>query len=263
MIELTDLTVGYDYKPVFSNVNLQIPQGSFTGIVGPTGSGKSTLLLAILGLVPCAAGNVGVFKDNNSTKTPAKVGYVSQERGVDIYFPATVEQIISMGLATERRLIPWLNSKEKKRVASVAEQLGISTYLQHHIGDISGGQQQRAFLSRALISNPDLLILDEPTTGVDLGTQQNILQALFGLNRNGMTILITTHDLSGIACRLPQVLCFNHGIIGMGTPDEVFTDDVLKKTFGDGLSCITHKGNMIITNHGTTSQQVKGYGFSL
>ncbi len=259
MIELDNVTVSYFNKPIFSNLNLRVAKGSFTGIVGPTGGGKSSLLRVILGLVPNVSGKVRLSQQSVSSSASLRIGYVAQGGCTDNFFPATVEQVIMMGLTCEKSKCPWFNRRDKQRVNLLAERLGISTCLQHHISDISGGQQQRAFLARALICDPELLILDEPTSDVDLRTQQSILQLLTELNNEGMTILITTHNLNGVASHLPRVLCFNRGIIAEGRPCEVFTDKLLQQTFGEGLSCIRHKGNVKVINHVTERWQVNGY----
>jgi zinc/manganese transport system ATP-binding protein len=177
----------------------------------------------------------------------ATIGYVPQRTSVDVYFPVTVEQVILMGLR-ERRLPPWPTRAERQRVAVFAERLGIHNILSHHICDVSGGQQQRTFLARALVCSPDILILDEPTVGVDMRTQQEVLNLLDELNREGITIVITTHDLNAVAVHLPQVVCFNHGIIAQGAPDEIFTDITLAATFGQDLRAIRHSGRLVVAH---------------
>ncbi len=170
-----------------------------------------------------------------------------QRSSVDPYFPVTVEQVILMGLR-DRRFPPWPLADERHRVRAYAERLGIGGILRHHICDVSGGQQQRAFLARALIGGPDILVLDEPTAGVDMRTQQEVLNLLDELNREGITIVMTTHDLNAVAVHLPEVVCFNRGVIAQGRPDDIFTDAVLAATFGENLMAIRHAGRLVVAH---------------
>ncbi len=247
MIELRDVTAGYRLNPVFAHLSLKAVKGSFTGIVGPTGAGKTTLLRAILGLIPTTAGDVLVGGIPLDQTRPGLIGYVPQTGTTDSYFPATVKQVILMGLAGARRLTPWAGAQEKKKAEELAERLDITSCLNHHISDVSGGQQQRAYLARALIGDPRVLVLDEPTAGVDLKTQNHILRMLAELNSEGVTVIMTTHDLNAIAVHLPRVMCFNKGIKAEGPPAEVFTDQVLKETFGEELIVLKQDQRIFIT----------------
>ena len=246
MIELDDVTAGYRLNPIFAHLSLRLAKGSFTGIVGPTGAGKTTLLRAILGLIPPSAGQITVGGHPLAQVRPGMIGYVPQKGATDAYFPATVKQVILMGLAGSRHLPPWPTRSERSKAEALAERLNIAACFDHHICDISGGQQQRAFLARALIGDPELLVLDEPTAGVDLKTQHQILHLLAELNRQGVTVLMTTHDLNAIAVHLPRVICFNHGIKAEGSPDHVFTDTLLRDTFGEDLMVFRHAGHTLI-----------------
>ncbi len=251
LIELRDVSVGYRHRPVFTHLSLSIDEGRFAGIVGPTGSGKTTLLNTVLGTVRPHAGEVLIGGRPLGRSRPGEVGYVPQLETVDWSFPVTVEQVILMGLYVNRRRLPWPSREERRRVAQIAEELGISTCLSHHIRNISGGQQQRAFLARALINHPRLLVLDEPTSGVDIKTQHDVLHLLHQLNRQGITILLTTHDLNAVAAHLPWVICFNQGVIAEGPPREVFTPEVLSRTYGGELAVFDHQGHLLIA-HATT-----------
>jgi len=171
---------------------------------------------------------------------------VPQLETVDWSFPVTVEQVILMGLFTNRTYLPWVTKHERHQVAHLAERLGIANVLKQHIRDISGGQQQRAFLARALINNPDLLVLDEPTSGVDIKTQHDILHILGHLNEDGINIIMTTHDLTSVATHVPMVICFNQALIAHGKPKEVFTQEILSQTYGGELMVVEHEGQMLV-----------------
>ena len=249
IITLKDVSAGYKNNPVFAHLSLDIPRGQFVGIVGPTGTGKTTLLKTILGTHKPHAGEVLVLGRPVAKLPPGSIGYVPQLETVDWSFPVTVEQVILMGLFTSKTYWPWPSKDEKERVHKLAERLGIAETLGHHIRNISGGQQQRAFLARALINNPKILVLDEPTSGVDMKTQHDVLHLLDELNHNeGISILITTHDLNAVAAHLPWVVCFNKTIIAQGCPDDIFTEKVLHDTYGGELAIIKHDGGMLIAH---------------
>lgn len=247
LVSFSKVTCGYYKKLVFRNLSLQIYPGQFAGLVGPSGTGKSTLLKAILGLVPVLSGTVTVSGVEVRSRTPSDVGYVPQTETVDWDFPVTVEQVVAMGLYRESRRLPWLTTGEKSKIKALLDQLGIGLYAQRHIKALSGGEQQRVFLARALVGNPRILILDEPTSGVDLKTQHAILHLLGELNRQGVTILLTTHDLNAVARHLPWVICFNQTIIAQGDPDEIFTSATLSKTYDSEMSVI-RQGEVILVD---------------
>lgn len=248
-IQLDDVTVGYDDKLIFSRLKLDIPAGRFAGIVGPTGSGKTTLLKTILGTQPCFAGRVSVFGHRHNKVPAGTIGYVPQLESVDWTFPVTVEQVILMGLYANSHMWPWPSRAERAAVEELAKRLGIHDCLHHHIINVSGGQRQRAFLARALISEPKLLILDEPTAGVDIKTQHDVLHLLGDLNADeGITILLTTHDLNAIASHLPWVVCFNNGLVAQGKPRDIFTSSILTRTFGGDIVIVEYEGHFLIAN---------------
>jgi len=249
MIRLENVSAGYQAKPVFTHLDLEIAEGQFAGIVGPTGTGKTTLLKTILGSHIPHAGNVMVQGQSIKKIPPGTIGYVPQLETVDWQFPVTAEQVVLMGLFASRTYWPWPTKSEKQKVYALAEKLGIKDILHHHIRDLSGGQQQRIFLARALISNPRLLVLDEPTSGVDMKTQHDVLHLLGHLNEEGITILITTHDLNAVASHLPWVICFNKTIIAQGKPEEVFNQDVLSQTYGGDLGVVKHDGHLLIVHN--------------
>jgi|SRR5579884_383445 len=247
LVSLQNVTCGYQSKTVFRNLSLQIYPGQFAGLVGPSGTGKSTLLKSILGVVPILSGSVSVSGNRVSQQTPPQVGYVPQIETVDWDFPVTVEQVVAMGLYRQSTRLPWLSRSERARILALLDQLGIGSYAQRHIKALSGGEQQRVFLARALIGNPQLLILDEPTSGVDLKTQHAILHLLGELNRSGVTILLTTHDLNAVARHLPWVICFNQTIIAQGHPEEIFTSAILSRTYDSEMS-VVRQGDVILVD---------------
>lgn len=151
-------------------------------------------------------------------------------------------------------LWPWPSAETKRKMRDTLDRLGIGELAQRHIRDLSGGQQQRVFLARALIAEPDLLVLDEPTTGVDMRTAENVLRLLADLNRSGITILMTTHDLNAAAAHLPWVICLNRRIIAQGSPDEIFAEGVLNETYQGEMIVIRQDGMLFVQQkpHGHT-----------
>jgi zinc/manganese transport system ATP-binding protein len=256
MIDLDHITCGYDGAPVVREVSLRVPTGEFVGMIGPSGAGKTTLLRAMLGLAPRVDGRVTVGgRMVTRGRPPAGVGYVPQVETVDWHFPVTVENVVLMGKVREARLLPWPTREDRREVWRVLERLGIGDLGRRHIRDLSGGQQQRTFLARALVGGPRLLILDEPTASVDVKTRDDILHLLVELNREGITIVITTHELNAVAAHLPHVVCVNGGIVAQGSPSEVFTAPILSRTFNAEMRVVhdPDTGGLLVAEAGRHS----------
>jgi ABC-type Mn2+/Zn2+ transport system ATPase subunit len=216
---------------------MHIPPGLFVGMIGPSGAGKTTVLKAMLGLVPRVSGEVRVAgREVRPGKPPVGIGYVPH---VDWSFPVTVESVVLMGKVGGIKQTPWATRHEKRQVHAVLERLGIGQLAGRHIRDLSGGQQQRTFLARALVGNPEVLFLDEPTASVDIKTRDEILHLLVELNQRGMTIMMTTHELNTIAAHLPWVVCINGGVIAQGVPAQIFTGSMLSRTFNAEMRVVT------------------------
>jgi zinc/manganese transport system ATP-binding protein/zinc transport system ATP-binding protein len=248
LVTFTDVTCGYDGAPVLRNVDLAIRRGAFVGIVGPSGAGKTTLLRSIVGVVPRVEGRISVDGRPVSRGTPRGVGWVPQLETVDWNFPATVREVVLMGAWAERRWRARATADERARVERILDRLGIGGLAGRHIRELSGGQQQRVFLARALIGDPSLLLLDEPTSGVDLKTRDDILHLLADLNADGITIVLTTHELNTVAAHLPWVVCVNGGIVAEGDPDEIFTPAILGRTYGADLRVVRQEGLVLVAD---------------
>jgi zinc/manganese transport system ATP-binding protein/zinc transport system ATP-binding protein len=248
IVQLSDVRTGYDDKVIFSGFTLSIPEGRYTGIVGPSGSGKTTLLKVILGVVGVTAGSVTVAGQRVNGRTARGVGYVPQLETVNWNFPVTVEQVVLMGRHREMGWLPWPSREDRRIALDLLDHLGIRQYAHRQIRALSGGEQQRVFLARALIGSPRLLILDEPTSGVDLKTQHHILHLLSELNRQGVTIILTTHDLNSVARHLPWVMCFNRRLIAQGDPQEVFTSELLSRTYNSEMVVVRQNGLLLIAD---------------
>ena len=228
---LRGAAVGYEGEIALRGLNMELEAGELVGVVGPSGCGKTTLLRALIGDVESYGGVIA--QGTRADGERLRVSYVPQVGTVDWNFPITVEQVVLLGLWRERRWLPWVNRRERERVRGVLEEVGIADLARRSIRALSGGQQQRAFLARALVSEPDLLLLDEPTNGLDIKTQHEILHELNVLNDSGVTIVLTTHDLNGVASHLPRLICLGERtLLADGTADEVLVSEVLERAYG-------------------------------
>lgn len=233
-MEIRHITVLYDGEVILQDVDFIIPHGAQVAVVGPNGAGKSTLFKAMVGLIPLQEGEIHIHGEPLGRHTNC-VAYIPQREEVDWRYPITVEEVVMMGRYGK---FGWLGRPTKRDRAVVRRcmtQLGITDLANRSIGELSGGQQQRVFLARALAQEPHILLMDEPFTGVDSTTQETILRLLDALQEEGVTTLVSTHDLKMAAERFDQTLLLNRKLIAFGTPAEVFTQEHIGKAFGDQL----------------------------
>ncbi len=245
IVELKGVTCGYDGHRVLSDVSLAITPGDFIGLLGPSGSGKTTLLRAVLGIVDLYDGQVMVNGIPTAQKRP-RVGYVPQLETIDWDFPVTVEETVMMGRTMNNLAFPWFKRSERKLALDMLERLGISDLTKRHIRELSGGQQQRVFLARALVSSPSLLLLDEPTSGVDIKTRDDVMHLLHELNHQGVTVVMTTHEINAVAAHLPRIVCLNGRIVADGPPSEVFTPETFRQTYNADMPVIHYQGMTLV-----------------
>ena len=246
LVELDNVGFGYGAEPVLEGVSLHLHAGQFAALVGPSGAGKTTLLRLILGTLRPGRGQVRLNGNVLDGKPAPCVGYVPQLETVDWNFPVTVEQVVLMGRVRRSGPWPWPSAEDRRDIRDVLERLEIGHLAGRHIRDLSGGQQQRVFLARALIARPDLLVLDEPTTGVDMRTAENVLHMLGELNCHGMTVLLTTHDLNMAAAHVPWVICLNRRVVAQGAPEEVFSEAILSETYQGEMMVIRQDGMLFV-----------------
>ena len=220
----------------------------FVGVVGPSGAGKTSLLRLLLGNTRPQRGSI-------VRRPGVRVGYVPQLETVNWNFPVTVAECVLM--ARRQRGLPWPSRADRADIARVLDRLGIGHLAGRHIRDLSGGQQQRMFIARALIRRPQLLLMDEPTSGVDVITRHAMLHLLSDLNRDGVAIMITTHDLNGVASHLPQLIAVHRRIIAVGTPHQVITPQVLEETFGAPMQILEHLGMPVVLDRNLPAHSVK------
>ena len=237
LVRLDSVELSYDGAPVLAGVDLTLRAGDFVGVVGPSGAGKTTLLRLALGTLRPTAGRVERARG-------LRVGYVPQLETVSWSFPVTVAECVLM--VRSDRWLPWATRAEKRAVTEVLGRLGIAHLADRHIRELSGGQQQRMFLARALLRDPQLLLLDEPTSGIDVATRHEMLHLLGHLHDDGMTILLTTHDLNGVAAHVPDLVAMNGTVLRRGAPADVMTPSVLEQTFGAPMDVLEHLGMPVV-----------------
>jgi ABC-type Mn2+/Zn2+ transport system ATPase subunit len=237
LVRLDSVELSYDGAPVLAGVDLTLRAGDFVGVVGPSGAGKTTLLRLALGTLCPTAGRIERARG-------LRVGYVPQLETVSWSFPVTVAECVLM--VRSDRWLPWATRAERRAVTEVLDRLGIAHLADRHIRELSGGQQQRMFLARALLRDPQLLLLDEPTSGVDVATRHEMLHLLGHLHDDGMTILLTTHDLNGVAAHVPDLVAMNGTVLRRGAPADVMTPTVLEQTFGAPMDVLEHLGMPVV-----------------
>ena len=194
-------------------------------------------------------GAVSPVHGSVSVADGARIAYVPQVESVDWNFPVTVLEVIVMTRSKNRRW-PRITAEERRDATDVLARLGLSGLENRHIRELSGGQQQRVFIARALFHNPDVLVLDEPTSGVDVRTRHEVLHLLSELHSQGLTVVLSTHDLNGLAAHLPRLVCMNKTVIADGSPTEVMNPVVLEQTYGAPMEVLQHGGMPVVLDHG-------------
>lgn len=245
IIECKHIHFSYGQNEVLKDIEFSVQSGDYVGLIGPNGSGKSTLLKIILGLAKPDQGDIFLFgQPISSFKEWHRIGYVSQKaNSFNSGFPATVMEVVSMGLFGKLGLFSRLTKTHKKQVLQAIEQVGLSEFTHRNIGKLSGGQQQRAFIARALVAEPSLLILDEPTVGVDTESVDRFYQLLATLHKqHHLTLLMVSHDIGMMTHHVTKVACLNKRIHFHGPPSEFQEnqDKILTKAYGSHMNLVEH-----------------------
>jgi zinc transport system ATP-binding protein len=246
IIEIKNLFYRYEKDTVLENINLSIPIGSFLAIVGPNGSGKSTLLKLILGLLKPQKGVIRLFgQEMSKFKNWQQIGYVSQKaNSFNTGFPATVFEVVSSGLTKKLGLFRFFKKEHIEKVNEALDAVGMMKFSNRNIGELSGGQQQRVFIARALVSEPQLLILDEPTVGVDVENVNSFYHMLADLNKKrGITLLLVTHDIGTISDKVTHVACLNKHLHFHGETSEFeqHRSEGMSEFYGTDVHLLSHQ----------------------
>jgi ABC-type Mn2+/Zn2+ transport system ATPase subunit len=220
-VRIRELTVRYDSRVALERLELSVETGQALGIVGPNGSGKSTLLKAIAGLLEPASGSVAVFGCAPRSLPPGTIAYVPQVEAVDWTFPANVYDVVAMGRFPRLAPLRRFSKHDRAAVDGALTALRLGDLRKRHISELSGGQQQRAFVARAIAQEPRLLLLDEPTTGVDAATEEALCELVRGLVRDGLPVVMTTHDLDRAAEWFDRLMVVDRRVLADGDPQTV------------------------------------------
>lgn len=242
IIEVSNLTVLRQELVVLESVSLTVNKGEFTAIVGPNGSGKTTLIKAILGLIRPDKGSVNVFglPVGQLSEARSRIGYVPQIFDIDLNFPITVFEAVLMG--TYGRIGIGRRPKRQDREAAMRalEKVGVADLKDRSIARLSSGQRQRVFVARALANDPELLVLDEPTTGVDVATTGSLYTLLRELKQDGVTIVLVSHDIGVVAAYVDTVACLNTSLVAHCRPDEAECTAALTDMYGCHVAFLHH-----------------------
>ncbi len=240
-ISIKGLSVSYERKRILSNIYLDIEKGKMYAVVGPNGAGKSTFFNALLGLIELNTGQI-TFEGQPIEALRPRVAYIPQRNDVDWSFPATVMDVVLMGRYPHKRLLASMNQTDKDIAMQALHELGIESLKNRQISELSGGQQQRTFIARALCQQADVYFLDEPFVGVDVLTEEKIIQILKKLTHEGKTILVVHHDLSTVETYFDCVILLNQRLIAAGDVATTFTKENIALTYGGQLHVMNKIG---------------------
>jgi manganese/zinc/iron transport system ATP- binding protein len=246
-LEVHDLTVAYHKKPVLWGIDLVVPRGKLVGIIGPNGAGKSTLIKAAMGLIPLSSGWVKIFGEE---KNYARVGYVPQRESVDWDFPVSVMDVVLMGRYGHLGLMRRPSKQDREIARDCLDKVKMLPYANRQISNLSGGQQPRVFLARALAQESDLYFMDEPFSGVDAATESAIVTLLHELKDKGKTLLVVHHDLPTAREYFDMLLLLNMRVVAFGPTVEVYRNDLLQTTYGGRLTILSEVAEAVREREG-------------
>ena len=231
---------------ILDDVSFSIKKGTLVGVVGPNGGGKTTLFNTILGLVSITHGSIKIIV-LNPKQTSGMIGYVPQKEELNWNFPVTAKEVVQMGITNNNSLRPIPSKKDHQIIEESLSKVDLLDRINDRVENMSGGQRQRVFLARTLAQGAEILLLDEAFSGVDIGSQEKLLDVLKKLKNDGNTVLMATHDLNTIGERFDEVLCLNRHCCAFGDPKQVLTKDVLAELYGSHSSMFE---NHTLGNHG-------------
>ena len=243
IIEVKGVSFSYSGERILDNISFNLHRGDFLGVIGPNGSGKTTLFKVILGILKPSSGSVSIFgRDLSVFKDWKKIGYVAQKAtNFDPKFPVTVREVVAMGRYAQVGLFRFLGKHDWRTVDTALKHVGMFDHRNLSVGDLSGGQQQRGFIARALASEPEIVLLDEPTVGVDQKTQGEFYTLLKKLNDElKLTLVLISHDISVVAKEVTEIAYINRRLVYYGEPKEFLKEISGDKYCGKGVKLIHH-----------------------
>jgi manganese/iron transport system ATP-binding protein len=246
-LKVSELSLNYDGLPALQRIGFEVGLGERVAVVGPNGAGKSTLFKVIAGVLEPSAGEVAI--SGHSPGGHICIAYLPQRSQVDWNFPVTVADVVMMGRTGKLGLMRRPKQEDRDYVLHCLEIVGMGGLAGRRINELSGGQQQRMFIAQALSQEAELLLMDEPLTGLDVSSEEEVFEILEQLHQRGVTMLISTHDLGVAMERFESVMLLNHSLIGLGNPAQVFTEQNLRLAYGEHLQKIpTENGAVLIAD---------------
>lgn len=245
ILSVQGVSVRYNGHLALEDVSFELRTGEQVSVVGPNGAGKSTLLKALAGVLRPHQGLIQVY--GHGPEGHICIAYVPQRSVVDWSFPVTVADVVMMGRIGKLGLLRYPSREDQRQVRESLELVGIASLAKRQISELSGGQQQRMFIARALAQEAELMLMDEPLTGLDLPAQEGIFRILTELRERKVTVVVSTHDLNQAAERFDRVMLLRRRLLGFGAPSEVFTPETLQQAYGGHLHLLsTDNGLMVL-----------------
>lgn len=240
-IDIENLHVSYGNIQVLKDINVSVEPGKLIGIIGPNGAGKSTLIKAILGLIPIDKGRIKIYgKDLNKMRT--EIAYIPQRTDIDWDFPIVVKDAVLIGTYPKLGIFKSPGKKEKALALECLAKVGMEEYANTQISELSGGQQQRVFIARALAQEAECFFLDEPFVGVDLGSEEIIINILRELGQEGKTVFVIHHDLMKVKSYFDELILLNKELIGAGPVDVIFKPEYMHVAYQAPLTMLKSMG---------------------
>lgn len=241
-IEIENLDVSINSKDILKGINLELGEGKFLGIVGPNGSGKTTLLRAIIGIIRPTSGTVRIFEASPFEAIQKGIfGYLPQSQKIEINFPARAIDVVIMGIYSRLGMLKWPSRQDIDRAEEMLSIMDMAGLENEPFSNLSGGQQQRVSIARALINNPRILILDEPSTGIDVVGQEDFYHLLKGLQKKlNLTIIMVSHDIGAVTSYVDEIACLNKTLHYHGSPLGALNDAVIKQLYGKHVDIMMH-----------------------
>ena len=244
ILEASGVTVRYNGRAALEDISFRLVGGERIAVVGPNGAGKSTLFKVIAGVLDPTAGEVRVA--GHCPGGHICIAYLPQRSQVDWTFPVTVTDVVMMGRVGRMGLLRRPGRRDRENVRQCLEVVGLTDLADRQIGELSGGQQQRMFIARALAQEAELMLMDEPLTGLDLPARKDIFRIMDDLRQRRVTVMVATHDLNLAAEWFDRVMLLNGRLLGMGRPTDVFTPEQLQTAYGDHLRLVETDGGLMV-----------------
>lgn len=244
ILKAIDLTVRYESGIALDDVSFELISGERMAVVGPNGAGKSTLFKVIAGVMRADSGSVSIF--GGEPRGHICIAYLPQRSQVDWNFPVTVTDVVMMGRTRRLGYLRWPAGNDREIVQQSLSVVGMESLAGRQINQLSGGQQQRMFIARALAQEAELMLMDEPVTGLDTPSQDELFMVLDKLKEKKVTVMLALHDLKLASERFDRIMLLNHSLIGLGTPAQIFREEILKKAYGDRIQVLKHDQNVSV-----------------